>query len=465
MVGPVTQKPNTFRRVVKKLASLKFAVVIIIAIGTLVAWGTIVEAMYMDAKIAAEKVYHSPLSYTIFALFAVNLIAVIVDRFPWKRHHIGFITAHIGILILLGGSVLTRYYGVDGSISLDIGGKESYITVAETDLIIYTALMDGKFKKYYEQNVNFLRSPPSSEKPLRVEMPSGDLEVVDFYPYALVDQKTTASESKEDPPAVRFQIANDRVTQSEWMIGKKNEPVELPLGPARIVLTTQDYKYVGGNVLVLKPIDEKFVAYQVYSGKQKKMINSGKAEAGAKFNLGWMNLEFRLLKYLPQAKQNLSFLKREQSSPEAISAIKFRYNGKENWLGLNSMVRLFGESEIYIVTYGNRRLPLNFDMYLKDFKVGRYQGTMRAASYESLVSIPKAQREVLISMNEPLKYNGYTFYQASFQEDPTGQPVASILSVNYDPGRWVKYLGSLLIVLGAIHLFYRRWKRARSANA
>ena len=67
-------------------------------------------------------------------------------------------------------------------------------------------------------------------------------------------------------------------------------------------------------------------------------------------------------------------------------------------------------------------------------------------------------------MNQPLKYNGYTFYQASFQENEKGEATASILSVNRDPGRWVKYLGSFLIVLGTIIMFYfkRRQRKTRA---
>jgi hypothetical protein len=57
-------------------------------------------------------------------------------------------------------------------------------------------------------------------------------------------------------------------------------------------------------------------------------------------------------------------------------------------------------------------------------------------------------------MNEPLKHKGYTFYQSSFEEDKMGNPVTSVLTVNYDPGRWLKYIGCLLIVLGSILLFY-----------
>jgi cytochrome c biogenesis protein ResB len=102
----------------------------------------------------------------------------------------------------------------------------------------------------------------------------------------------------------------------------------------------------------------------------------------------------------------------------------------------------------------------------------RYQGTSRAKEYASLVSVlkngeaipaaPESQEKTLISMNEPMKYNGYTIYQASFQEDEMGKPVASVFSVNKDPGRPIKYLGSLVLSFGIVWLFYQRRKKATS---
>lgn len=455
----------TFRKIIRALASLKFAVIIILAIGTLVAWGTIVEAQYMDAKMAQETVYHSFLSYLIFALFAVNLTAVIIDRYPWKQHHIGFISAHIGILILLAGSLVTRYWGIDGSMTIDVGGKNRMVTIPETDLVLYTSFGMDSFQKFHEQKVNFFSNPPTAKNPLKIPLASGDVVFDEFYHYALVDSKIVPSEEKNDPPGVRLQISNDRVNQTQWMLGKKNQHTELALGPATIVLTEHPYPYAGGNVLVLTPRDGENLKYEVYSDRLKQKIKEGEVRAGGQFDLGWMNLQFRLLKYIPQAKQDIKYIKREQSSPEAVSAVRFTYQGKTQWLGMNSMVRLFGDSEMYVLTYGNRQLPLNFEMQLKNFEVGRYQGTMRAASYQSLVHLSDDNREVVISMNEPLHHKGFTFYQASFQEDAMGRPTASVLSVNYDPGRWIKYLGSLLIVFGAVHLFYRRWKKARGAYA
>jgi hypothetical protein len=77
-------------------------------------------------------------------------------------------------------------------------------------------------------------------------------------------------------------------------------------------------------------------------------------------------------------------------------------------------------------------------------------------------------------MNEPLSHGKYTFYQSSFQELGGGKS-ASILSVAYDPGRTLKYLGSLMICLGIGVMFYvklpalanipaRRTKRGRVAD-
>ncbi len=78
-------------------------------------------------------------------------------------------------------------------------------------------------------------------------------------------------------------------------------------------------------------------------------------------------------------------------------------------------------------------------------------------AYESEVQYD--EQKALISMNEPLKYKGFYIYQASFEQSPTGAATASILSVNRDPGRIWKYLGSLVMCLGIVMLFYFK-KRA-----
>ena len=60
-------------------------------------------------------------------------------------------------------------------------------------------------------------------------------------------------------------------------------------------------------------------------------------------------------------------------------------------------------------------------------------------------------------MNNPLKYDGFTFYQASYFK--VGEQHGSVLSANIDPGRPFKYLGSILLVLGSLWHYYLRRKK------
>ncbi len=455
-----SKKKSKFKKFVKPFASLRLAVFVILAIGTMSAWGTIVESMYNDAKRAQETVYHSWYSYTIFALLAINLIAVIIDRYPWKKHHIGFISAHVGILILIGGSLLTRYTGIDGSMAFNMGESKNKVTVGATDIIAYSGLLTGGARPVFEEEVNFISNPPTEEDPYIVNLGKDKIVVDKFRPYAIPQFKVEASEKKTDGAGLRFQIANERVSESDWLLLGKS-PFEVKnMGPAKIVLSKKGaFKYQGGNVLLLESDREnEELTYKVFTASKSGLTKEGKASSGDSIETGWMGLTFRILKYLPHAKDVWTYEPIETSVEGAIQAIRFQFNGKEYWTGLNSSVRLFSDDAFHVFIFANRQISLNFALRLDDFRVGRYQGTMRAATYESDVTVLDKEKQTTsdttISMNEPLYYNGITFYQSSFQEDEMGRPTMSILSVNQDPGRPWKYLGSLLIVFGIIHLFY-----------
>ena len=120
---------------------------------------------------------------------------------------------------------------------------------------------------------------------------------------------------------------------------------------------------------------------------------------------------------------------------------------KEFWLS-NRTVQGFtwGNSQIEGFV-GNKTLEIPFQIHLARFKIEHYPGTQDPSSFESIVNV--LGNRVRISMNEPLKQSGYTFYQASYSQDERGLPI-SVLSVNKDPGRVLKYFGSLLLVIGLI---------------
>ena len=99
-------------------------------------------------------------------------------------------------------------------------------------------------------------------------------------------------------------------------------------------------------------------------------------------------------------------------------------------------------------------MALPFRVTLLRFRSEKYPGSNMPATYESFVRVDDPQRgtsEHHISMNNPLHYRGYIFFQSSFVE---GQPMMSIFSVARAPGLPLVYLGVTLIGVGVAWMFY-----------
>lgn len=100
---------------------------------------------------------------------------------------------------------------------------------------------------------------------------------------------------------------------------------------------------------------------------------------------------------------------------------------------------------------------LPFQIQLVKFKKETHPGTQIASAYSSRVKLleGKITQDYTIQMNEPLRYKGYIFYQASFSEDPQlGE--TSVLAVVKNEGRNFPYISSLIMCFGLLlHLFLK----------
>ena len=111
-----------------------------------------------------------------------------------------------------------------------------------------------------------------------------------------------------------------------------------------------------------------------------------------------------------------------------------------------------------------RRYYLPFSLTLADFRHDVYPGTDIPKNFSSLVRLKDPERsedrDVLISMNAPLRHGGRTFYQASFGEGDK----LSVLQVVRNPGWTLPYLSCLLVALGLLWHFGLSLRRSlRSA--
>jgi hypothetical protein len=441
--------------------SLRLAVFTLSAMIILFAVGTFYESA--QGRLAAQEViYRSVWMTVLVSLLGFNIMAVMIDRWPWKKKHVGFLLAHFGILFVIIGSLMTRFYGVDGNLRLALGEKGKQITTSSTLLMVYSSFDARNLTELYREQVHFFRHSPKPKKPHLAPLGSDVLKVTDFYPAATAREKYEPA--LRGGPALRFQIEGSQAQLVKWVFKPPHlDKVKLPLGPAQVLLlksfsVTENIK-IDRPSLLLVSSDEK-LRYELRRPKSKKVIK-GSLKVGSVLKPGWMDFQFRLIEYLPKALPNTVFTPQKRVGDRTNSAIQLEFKGEKRWMGLNSHLFFFDEEKVYVVAYVNERKDMGFRLQLKDFKVIRYPSSFKAASYESEVQVNDTKEATLISMNHPLKFAGYTVYQSGFEEDEKGVPVASIFAINKDPGRFVKYFGSLLIVLGSFVLFLRRNLRGR----
>ncbi|MDX9972206.1 MAG: cytochrome c biogenesis protein ResB [FCB group bacterium] len=101
-----------------------------------------------------------------------------------------------------------------------------------------------------------------------------------------------------------------------------------------------------------------------------------------------------------------------------------------------------------------RRWPLPFTLVLNTFSRELHPRTAMAKAYASEVTrIDGGTRQaVRISMNEPLRSNGYTLYQASWgpQDAAPGTPLYSVLAVSRDPAERFPLYACIIVTCGLV---------------
>ncbi|HTW95173.1 MAG TPA: hypothetical protein VMD30_10290, partial [Tepidisphaeraceae bacterium] len=87
-----------------------------------------------------EVIYNSPAFVLLMSLLAINVMAAVVIRYPWKRKQTGFIITHAGIEILLLGCLISHRYSIDGRTSVQqgssiesINSNDEYVSVQLPD--------------------------------------------------------------------------------------------------------------------------------------------------------------------------------------------------------------------------------------------------------------------------------------------------------------------------------------------
>ena len=168
------------------------------------------------------------------------------------------------------------------------------------------------------------------------------------------------------------------------------------------------------------------------------------------------------LQQLPLEKEyekNISGIIYRISNSQSADGIYMNYVGQPITQTLNSY------NEEFMLILRRERTYLPFELELIDFKKVMHPGTEIAKSYSSLVNLIENNipRKVLISMNEPLRHKGYTFYQASFIEN--GLKQTTVLATVKNHGRLFPYISTIIMCIGILyHMLFMVSKRFKKES-
>lgn len=430
--------------------------VFFIAIG----WATFIES---DHGIQAAKIviYNALWFEILLAYLSVNLMANIFRYKMWAREKIAMLSFHVSFLVIIIGAALTRFVGFEGVMHIREGqtsnvihSSDPYLTIfSHDDRLKYSEKMwlSDYTNNDFDIDVTFPGKPPVRLEYVKFMQKHIDSLVIndsiDGDALVIVTDGMKPNYVPEDDIFIlsTTQIAYGNADVEGINVYKKNGKLMMrPTVPVQYLPMDmmQEARRTGAAIpdsayVQVQPNEEvpfatttlymmgqdQFVFKQTIQHAKKVLLPSGKKDVG---------IDYLVVKATQGKDSEILTLPGGMGvNPEPVM---FPLNGKS-----------------YSLEYGAKEISLPFSIGCKNFIIERYPGSDMASSYASdlqvLDSAKNYFKEKRVFMNHVMDYDGYRFFQSSFDNDEKG----TILSVNYDWwGTNVTYIGYLLMAIGMV---------------
>lgn len=505
-----------WKPVFRFLSSVKLAVILLAVLIVATAVGTICESRF-DAKVARAYVYEAPWFDAWMILLGVNLAAAAFSRYPWKKHHTGFVITHAGIITLLVGAVVGRIWGIEGTMTLFMGNEPSNRLVIDQQEV---RIQEGDQTSIFPVGIQHRRAHPDAAIPLGTTAGGWKIDVTD-YADLLLPVSSPQAVSQGGAPALQVKLWSMGQNVDEWLWPDDPDNCKVDLGLLAVEcrrgtasLPVQKHASAGrvpggvapawlqkvstasatagpdpqagtglqtgpnlpqGDRAVIYLADDGGLSYYVQN--KAGAMAQGKLEPGKPVATGWGNWQMEVAQVMPQAVPFTDFKPVPKSTKmppreraNLTEGIKVRISRgdehDEEWLASGWQVELPAAHETLEASFGSKILPLPIGLELKQFDVERNEGNDSPAGFKSTLFVRDAVGNSATgscSMNEPMnfpdvfwrRWTGLTYKisQASWNPENLRQSSVQIL---LDPGWLFKWTGSLMVCIGIFTMFYLR---------
>lgn len=230
---PAEPRPAARRGgILRTLGSLKMAVCLILGIAVYSTLG-----MWWEGRAGAEGSrawFWGPWYFdALLGLLGVNIASAALVRYPWPRRLTGFVITHAGLLVLLAGSFVTRYFGMEGHVALAEGERTDWLTLPHE--VLEVTLPDGTTRS--------LRADAGGAwtrgSPWRLDRSPYAIRVERYLPSSTVEERFAPAEPGLGPPALEVALESPMFgTQAHWLLPTERERSQVDL-EGMLVLAAQ----------------------------------------------------------------------------------------------------------------------------------------------------------------------------------------------------------------------------------
>lgn len=220
-------------RIFRFLASLKLAVILLVGFAILLGAATFYES-HSSTEAAQRLIYKSAWFDFLLFFLGVNVFCAAVSRMPWRKKHIGFVITHLGILIILVGSVITRKFGLEGQLVMQEGQTADSILIDEAVFSVSAPRLNAR----REFDPWFMNQGLPSGKEIQYELDEMGIlcSIDEYHANPRVLEQVGENGSQPNPAIQIFLNQSDQVTgnMDEWLFVDSSSRNRLDLGMAVI---------------------------------------------------------------------------------------------------------------------------------------------------------------------------------------------------------------------------------------
>lgn len=454
-------------KIVRFLGSIYFALFLIGATALFVAAGTILESKTASHRYAALFTYSNPLFIALLVGFFVNILLSALSRYPYQKKHIPFLITHLGMLILLTGTFVKGFSGLQGNLRLLEGGTSDTVLLPETyALQIYTPEKQEQLLLTKELTlkgnsafqIDLVGYAPHSAMRYETWVKQGHVFIDGLKPIPLqtegTDLKAASRVRLQPDPAPVWTIYAMKTDKPDEVLAKVQSNGILP---ALLFAET-------GDATQLSAVAEKGKTHSEIFTKERPqklaVYDQGYGGYRAYFQFEEITLETPIFcRCLPQPihskfedlRPQLTVRVRSEGGTEFIT-LPYEPHGE----GLKWPI-LKGSA---LIRFQPQQQMLPYKIRLRQARQITYPHTAQPFSYESdVVFTSKTTGERLdktLSMNHVHETReGYRFYLANMTPLEEGAVKEAHIVVNHDPAKYTfTYPGAVLMTIGILLLFW-----------